>query len=160
MDSCQVVGPRGLCRPLGDFLGNSRVAHSDRPQTAPAPWNLPASSPRPPQTDPKKHDDRRYCVRRSRVISVPAYQEALPSLTVLSRLSAGASVGGSDFRVYGFRMRVRAFGLQLLGARFRLADSSRVLGAGGCNPEPYISKTRRRYHSTQQSRNENLNPEP
>ena len=93
MDSCQVVGPRGLRRPLGDFSGNSRVAHSDRPQTAPAPWNLPALSPRPPQTDPKKHDERRYCVRRRRVISVPAYREALPSLTVLSRRSAGLGRG-------------------------------------------------------------------
>ena len=73
---------------------------------SPGPWNLPAWAPDTlGGTDPLKNPKRRQCswvwgpdfngltvpyrVRCSRVISVPVYREALPSLTVLSRRSAG-----------------------------------------------------------------------
>ena len=87
MDWCRVVGPRGLCRPLDEKQGFP----TKNPPLGPCKSRSKCNHPCPGRDRcPLRQATgwRPYCVRRSRVISFPAYRETLPSFTVLLRPSA------------------------------------------------------------------------
>ena len=88
---------RGGCA----FYFRNRGTPTNRALGAPDPFGGAQTPPRQTQK----------ALRRSRVISVPVYREALPSLTVLSRRSAGG-LGASSAHANGQRRsgQFRAWG--------------------------------------------------